>query len=111
MLLQKPIEGGDIVTIKLTTGEELIAKLVTINTDSITISKPLIVNLAQDPRTGSVGIQMLPYFVLTGEPEAKLTISNAHIVVKTPAAEQAKNGYLQNTTGLTMAPASTGLLK
>lgn len=113
MLLQKStMEAGDILTIKMITGEELLAKLVSVGNDHIVISKPLIVNLGQD-RNGNVGIQMLPYFLLTGDPDAKLTISNQHIIVKTLATEQAKNGYLQNTTGLTLAPANaaTGLIK
>jgi hypothetical protein len=112
MLLQKPLEAGDVLTIKMITGEELIAKLVSINPDNVVISKPLIVNLGQD-RNGNVGIQMLPYFILTGDPDAKLTISNQHIIVKTAAAEQAKAGYLQTTTGLTVATTNvpTGLTK
>lgn len=112
MLLQKPLEAGDIVTIKIITGEEIIAKLTSLANDHIVIAKPLVVNLGQD-RNGNVGIQMLPYFVLTGEPDAKLTINNQHIITKTLSTEQAKNGYLQNTTSLTMAPANapTGLTK
>ena len=112
MLLQKPMEPGDILTIKMVTGEELIAKLSSIGNDHLVITKPLVVNLGQD-RNGNVGIQMLPYFVLTCDPDAKLTISNQHIITKTLAAEQAKAGYLQTTTGLTLAPANApaGLTK
>lgn len=106
------MEPGDILTIKMITGEELLAKLVSLAPDHIVITKPLIVNIGQD-RNGNVGIQMLPYFILTGEQDAKLTISNQHIITKTVATEQAKNGYLQNTTGLTLAPANApaGLTK
>lgn len=111
MLLQKPMEAGDIITIKIITGEELIAKISSIGPDHVVVTKPLVVNLGQD-RNGNVGIQMLPYFVLTGDPDAKLTISNQHIITKTPAADQAKNGYLQATTGLTVAGnVPTGLTK
>lgn len=109
MLLQKPIESGDIIAIKLSTGEELIAKLNSVGNDNIVISKPLTVTLAQDPRTGSVGIQMLPYFVLCGDADAKLTIKDSHIVTRTLANENAKSGYIQNTTGLTVA--SSGLIR
>ena len=112
MLLQKPMEAGDILTIKMITGEEMLAKLVSTGNDHIVVTKPLIVNLGQD-RNGNVGIQMLPYFLLTCEPDAKLTISNQHIITKTLATDQAKGGYLQNTTGLTLASANapTGLTK
>lgn len=112
MLLQKPIEAGDVLTIKMITGEEILAKVVSIGSDHVVITKPLVVNLGQD-RNGNVGIQMLPYFMLTSEQDAKLTISNSHIITKSPAAEQARNGYLQNTTGLAIAPsnAPSGLVK
>lgn len=112
MLLQKPLEAGDVLTLKMITGEEILAKLVSIAADHVVITKPLVVNLGQD-RNGNIGIQMLPYFLLTGETDAKLTIQNQHIITKTLATEQAKNGYLQNTTGLTLAPANapTGLTK
>ncbi len=112
MLLQKEIEAGDIITMKMTTGEEILAKLVSIGNNYIVITKPLVVNLGQD-RNGNVGIQMLPYFLLTGEQDARLTIATQHIITKTLATDQAKSGYLQNTTGLTLAPANTptGLTK
>lgn len=108
MLLQKPLESGDVVAIKTINGEELLAKLVSIAQDHLVISKPLIITLGQD-RNGNVGIQMLPYFLLTSEPDAKLTINNQHIMTKALANEQAKAGYLQTTTGLTTAPAGSAI--
>jgi hypothetical protein len=102
MLLQKPIQPNDVVTLKLITGEELIARLVDQTNGKITISKPMIVNLGQD-RTGNIGIQMLPYFILTGNPDAKLTLDEKNIIVMTISNDQAKNSYTQSSSGITVA--------
>jgi hypothetical protein len=103
MLLQKSITVNDIVSIKLITGDELIAKLTAVGQDSISISKPLVVTIGMDERTGQVGIQMSPYFVLCASPDANITLKNIHILVYTLANDGAKSGYIQNTTGLTLA--------
>ena len=103
MLLQKPIQPNDVVTLKLITGEELIARLVDNTNGKVTISKPMVVNLAQDPRTGTVGIQMLPYFLLTGNPDAKLSIDDKNVLVMTLSNDQAKNSYTQNSSGIAVA--------
>lgn len=102
MLIQKPIQPNDVITLKLTTGEELIARLVDQTNGKITISKPMVVNLGQD-RTGNIGIQMLPYFLLTGNPDAKLTIDDKNIIVMTLSNDQAKNSYTQSSSGITVA--------
>ena len=109
MLLQKPIQPNDVVTIKLTTGEELITRLVEQNNGKTVISKPMVVNLAQDPRTGCVGIQMLPYFLLTGNPAAKLTLDDKNILVMTLSNDQAKNSYTQSSSGIAVASSGFSL--
>jgi hypothetical protein len=101
MLLQKPIEPNDVVTIKLITGEELIARMTSNVNGKITITKPMAVSLGQD-RAGNIGIQMVPYFVLTGNPDAKLVLDDRNIIVMTLTNEQAKNSYIQSSSGITM---------
>lgn len=111
MLIQKKMEAGDIISILLSNGQELIAKLVSENPGSITITKPLVVNIGSDG-SGNVGIQMIPYFVITSEPEAKLEIKDVHIITKTVSNEQAKNGYIRNTIGLSVpSNVPSGLVK
>ena len=110
MLLQKPIAINDIVSIKLITGDELIAKLAAVGQDTVSISKPLVVTVGMDERTGQVGIQMSPYFVLCADHEANITLKTAHILVYTLANDAAKSGYIQNTTGLKISAKTTGLI-
>lgn len=107
MLIQKGVTEGDVVAMKLSNGEELIAKVTAITETGMQISKPMQVNLGMDERTRQVGVQMLPYFMLTADPDAKIEIKNQHIMAITTASEQAKAGYIKNTTGLTLATASS----
>ena len=108
MLISKHIAIGDVVTVKLVTGDELVAKLHAVTADTISISKPMLVSLGMDERTRQVGIQMSPYFVLCGDPDAPLTLKNPHILVYTLANDAAKQGYIQNTTGFTIASSVKG---
>ena len=110
MLLSKPFNQGDIVCLKLTTSEEIIAKVVAVTQDIITVTKPMLVNIGMDERTRQVGIQMLPYFVLCAKPEADLVIKTSHIITSTLANDNAKSGYIQNTTGLAVASSGSGLI-
>ena len=83
MLLSKQIAIGDVVTLKLITGDELVAKLHAIGPDTVSVSKPMLVSVGMDEQTRKVGIQMSPYFILCGEPDANLVIKNSHILVQT----------------------------
>ena len=41
MIIEKPYEVGDVISIKLTSGEEVIARLEKKGTSSMTIKKPM----------------------------------------------------------------------
>ena len=60
MLLSQPVITNDIVTMKLISGEELIAKFISEDATTFTVSKPLV--LAQ----GQNGMILAP-FVMTAE--------------------------------------------
>ena len=106
MLIEKPIKVGEIISIMLVTTQEIIAKLHHINADSsIEIIEPLNLNIAVD-QTGTPVIQMLPMMVSAGDSKKAVTILRSHYIIMQLASEQAKNGYLRNTTGLDI-PASS----
>jgi hypothetical protein len=100
MLIQKAPGQNDIITIKLITGDELVAKLITFDQDKISITKPMLVTVGMDEKTGQVGIQMSPYFLMTADHDSNFTIKTSHIIVCNLASEAAKSGYIQNTSGL-----------
>lgn len=110
MLLSKPLNQGDIVSLKLLTSEEIIAKVITSTQDSITVTKPMLINIGMDEHTRQVGIQMVPYFLLCAKAEAELVIKFSHIITYALANDNARAGYIQNTTGLTVASGNSGLI-
>ena len=100
-MIQNPVKENDIATLKLVNGDELVAKIVSIDQHSnITITKPLSVNISMDPQTQRVGIQMIPTWLLTGDPAAHVTISKQHIITYTLANDAARSNYIKNTSGL-----------
>ena len=94
MLLEKPIASGDVVSIKLISGEEIIARLDSETADTVKVTKPLTVSL------GPQGLGMIP-FVFLGEKET-VTLKQAHILVMMPSKKDAADQYMQGTTGIAM---------
>ena len=62
MLLEKPMASGDVVSLKLINGDEIIARLESDDDKGITITKPLAIT------AGPQGLGMIPW-VFLGEKE------------------------------------------
>ena len=105
MLIEKSIQSNEIVCVKLSNGDEIIAKLVEKNEISVTVSKPLLMVLSADPQTGRPGVQMAPFFMLGADKEGKFPINKDHIMCMVLANPEAKAGYTQTTTGLAIPTA------
>lgn len=101
MLLEKPASINDIACIKTGNGDEIIGKVLDVTDTTVTISKPMIMMLAQAPN-GQPGIQMAPFWMLGGDKDARYPINRSHITCMVKAGKDAESGYLQNTTGLAM---------
>lgn len=112
MLLERSWKNDDVCTIKMVTGDEVVAKVVDSTSDSITITKPLVLTLGVDPQTQQYQLQMLPTFLFSGQPDAKLKINMQHVITITLSEENAKNSYITNTTGLAVPTSrQTGLVR
>lgn len=92
MLLHKPIAAGDIISIKLINGDEIIARYEAETTNDVTINRPLALTL------GGGGLGMMPW-VLLGEKET-ITINKNHFFVMMPCKKDAAKQYLEGTTGI-----------
>lgn len=93
MLISKGVTEGEVVTIKTTAGEEIIAKLVENNDKEVTVSKPLALT------AGAKGIALVP-FLFTTDPDAQVSISKQTIMVIAPTEKEYADTYIQNTTGI-----------
>lgn len=106
MLLDSQIKPQDIVSIKFSNGDEIIAKVVDTEGPSITVTKPLAMMLTRDPRSGQPGIQMAPFWILGADIESRFPILKSHITCMVKSSADAVKGYTANTTGLAMPPGS-----
>lgn len=102
MLINKPnYNRGDIITIKLVNGDEIITKLVEETANHLTVSKPLIVNAGLVP-TGEMHIMLMPW-IFTIDDKTNLTIPKDKVMTITLSGDEAKKSYIKRTTGLEIA--------
>lgn len=102
MFIEKSdISANDIVSVKLSNGDEIIAKVLDTNAMTLTVVKPFLMQLVQD-RSGQPAITMAPFWILGGGDDSKFKISTAHIVCMLLSGLDAKKGYLQQTSSLLM---------
>lgn len=95
MLIQKPVTTGEIVSIKLISGEEIIGRLDEDNADFVKLDRPKSVSI------GAQGLGMMPFMFLSGS--ETVTIKHNHIIVMVPAEKSAADQYVQGTTGIALA--------
>jgi len=95
MLITKGVATGEVVSIKLITGEEIIAKLEEETTDYIKVNRPLTVSL------GPQGLGMIPFVFLAQNDSIKLNMN--HVLVLAAAKKDAADQYIQGTTGIALA--------
>ena len=93
MIIDKGVSAGDVVTIKLTSGEELIANLVEETDKYIKVSKPRVLASAQG------GIGMAPY-LFTVDPDKEIKLARATVVVLEPTEKESASSYTKATTGI-----------
>lgn len=98
MLVQTPIAKGDVVTIKLSTAEELITEIVELNDDHIVVRRPLQIVIGPD------GAGLAPAG-LSFDKDAfdKLDLYKQHIILMGKTAENVIKDYRAQTTSLVIA--------
>lgn len=93
MLLNK---NYGVSTIKLISGEELIAKVEADDTNVLTLSRPKLVTVGM---TGNVG--MINWLILGND--ENVTVLRSHIISIVSARKEAAEQYLQAVTGIALA--------
>lgn len=93
MLVDKGVTPGEVVTIKLTSGEELVAKLVEEHADHIKISRSMVLT------AGPNGLAMVPY-LFTVEQDKEIKMSRNTITVIAPTMKPAADQYLSSTSNI-----------
>ncbi len=95
LINKKAFSQGDVVSLKLVNGDEIIARYESDDNDSIKISKPMALTM------GPQGLGMVPW-VFLGEPES-FTLKRDHIFVMVASKKDAGDQYIQKTTGIALS--------
>jgi len=93
MLIETPYKEGDTVSFKLTSGEELIARLDKETDDTYTVHKPLMVIANQQ------GLGLAP-FMFTVNPDSKIKLNTKNVLCAVKTDDEMAKQYVQNTTGI-----------
>ncbi len=96
---------GDIIWVKLVSGEELVARYVGTDkdTDWMKIIKPRVLVVQPTPDGQGMGVVMMPYAV--GIPESNVSLQSSKIMSMNsdPLPKGLEDGYLQQTSGIQLA--------
>lgn len=93
MIIETPYKMGDTVSIKLSSGEEMVARLDAEDATHITVSKPLMLMATEQ------GMGLAP-FMFTVNPESKIKLKLNSIICIVKSAKDAADMYIQQTTGI-----------
>ena len=99
MLVKNTKTEGTIVSLKLSTGEEIIGKIIEDNLTDILLSKPLSLGM------GPEGPGLIPVMMSVNVNEQDLRISKSFIVTSAPTRKEVADQYTTVTSGI--QPAST----
>jgi hypothetical protein len=93
MIIDKGLTVGEVITVKFTSGEEVLATLVEERTDYIKVSKPRALTATEG------GIGMVP-FVFTIDPTRDIKLYRTTIIVAEPAEKEYAASYTKATSGI-----------
>ena len=96
MLISKGVSAGEVITLKLTSGEELVAKL-TEETDAYyKLSRPMVIGMGQK------GPGLMPY-LFTVSPDKDVKLLKTTVTVAEPTDEAFAKQFIESTTGIALA--------
>jgi hypothetical protein len=90
-MLVEPRKNGDVVTLKITSNEEIIGTQVDITDLHVIVDKPMTAIMHEN------GMGLMPY-VMTVSPETKVKINKSLIVVHEKTAKPIADEYKKNTS-------------
>ena len=96
MLIDKGVSVGEVITLKLTSGEELVAKLSEETNAYYKLSKPMVIGMGQK------GPGLMPY-LFTVSPDKDVKLLKTTVTVAEPTDEAFAKQFLESTTGIALA--------
>lgn len=96
MLINKGFSAGETVTIKLSTGEELLARYQEETAVGYKINRPMVLSASQQ------GIGMMPY-LFTVNPNQDIVITHTAVILITLTDPDFAKQYIEATSGIRIA--------
>jgi uncharacterized alpha/beta hydrolase family protein len=95
MLIDKGVGIGEVITLKLTSGEEIVARLDEETSTHYKLSKPMVIGMGQQ------GPGLMPY-LFTVSPDKVIPLLKSTVTVAVISDKQFADQYLQSTTGIAL---------
>jgi len=96
MLIDKGVSVGEVVTLKLTSGEEIVAKLAEETATHYKLNRPMVIGMGQK------GPGLMPY-LFTVSPEKDIKLSKTTVTVCEATDKSFADQFIQSTTGIALA--------
>jgi len=93
MLIDKGVSAGEVVTLKLTSGEEIVAKMVEEAPTYYKLSKPMVIGMGQK------GPGLMPY-LFTVSPDKDVKLLKTTVTVAEPTDAEFAKQFLESTSGI-----------
>ena len=95
MLIEAPYKNGDTISLKLTSGEEVVARLEEETNNGFKLNKPLMLTMTQQ------GIGLAP-FMFTASPDTVIFIASDKVICVVKTIDEMSKQYISSTTGIVM---------
>ena len=93
MLISKGVSKGEVITLKLTSGEELVAKLSEETDTHYKLSRPMVIG------QGPQGPGLMPY-LFTVDPDRVISLLKSTVTVAEGTEEVFAKQFLESTSGI-----------
>jgi hypothetical protein len=96
MLINKGVSAGEVITLKLTSGEEIVARLGEETETHYKLTKPTVIGMT--PK----GPGLMPY-LFTVAPDKEISLLKSAVSVVASSDKEFADQYLQGTTGIALS--------
>ena len=96
MLIDKGVTEGEVITLKLTSGEEIVAKLVEDGAVYYKLKNPQVIGM------GPKGPGLMPY-LFTVNPDKEIKLLKTTVTVAEATDKAFADQFIQSTTGIALA--------
>lgn len=96
MLIDKGVSAGEVITLKLTSGEEIVAKLAEETATHYKLSKPMVIG------HGPKGPGLMPY-LFTVSPDKDVRLLKTTVTVVEATDKGFADQFIQSTTGIALS--------